>query len=146
MAISTAMCSSFKKESWEAIHNLKSSGGNAFKIALYSSAATLGASTTAYSTTNELATAGGYTQGGTALTNNGVTIGTPATTAFADFADPSWGSATFTANGCLIYNDTAAGDPAVGTYAFGGDKSVSGGTFSITMPAADGTNAVLRFA
>jgi hypothetical protein len=143
MAITTAMCTSFKVELMKAIHNLLASGGNAFKIALYTSSATLGASTTAYSATNEISGTG-YTAAGAALTNVDPT--SSSTTAFADFADVSWTTASFTANGALIYNDTAAGDPSVCALAFGSDKTVSAGTFTIQFPTADATNAILRIA
>lgn len=143
MAITTAMCTSFKKELLEAKHNFLASGGHSFKMALYTSTAVLGASTTAYSATNEISGTG-YTAAGRALTNVNPSIS--GTTAFTDFADVSWTGATFTANGALIYNDTAAGDPAVSVHAFGSDKSVTAGTFTIQFPAADASNAILRIA
>ena len=142
MAISTAMATSFKQESWLALHNFNSSGGNSFKLALYTSSATLDATTTAYSTTNEV-TGTGYTAGGATLTNQGVS--TSGTTAYTDFADASFTSSTITANGCLIYNSTN-GNRAVSTHAFGGDVSSSSGTFTVAFPTADASNAVLRFA
>lgn len=142
MAISTTMCTSFKKELMEAKHNFLTTG-HAFKIALYTSTATLDATTTAYSTSNEI-TGTGYTAAGNALTN--VNPATSGTTAFTDFADVSWTSATFTANGALIYNSTTAGNPAVSTHAFGVDKSVTGGTFTVQFPTADATNAIIRIA
>jgi hypothetical protein len=133
MAISQAMCTSFKKELT----------GNTFKLALYTSSATLGASTTAYSATNE--TSGtGYSAGGGTLTN--VTPTTSGTTAFTDFDDLTFSSATITANGALIYNDTAAGDPSVVVLAFGGDKTSTAGDFTIQFPTADASNAIIRIA
>jgi hypothetical protein len=142
MAISQSMCTSFKKELLTGTHNF-SSGGNTFKIALYTSSATLGASTTAYSSSNEVSGTG-YTATGNTLTN--VTPTTSGTTAYTDFADTTWSSATITANGALIYNDTAAGDPAVAVLAFGGDKTSTNGDFTIQFPTADASNAIIRIA
>jgi len=142
MAISTAFCSSAKQELLVGTHNFTLSTGDAFKIALYVSAATLGASTTAYSTTNE-ASGTGYTAGGAALTN--VTPTLIGTTGLTDFADVTWATSTITANGCLIYNSTDA-NKAISTHAFGVDKSSSGGNFTIQFPTADATNAILRLA
>jgi hypothetical protein len=142
MAISQAMCTSFKKELLTGTHDF-SSGGNTFKIALYTSSATLGASTTAYSSSNE-ASGTGYTATGNTLTNVNPT--TSGTTAYTDFADTTWSSATITANGALIYNDTAAGDPAVAVLAFGGDKTSTNGDFTIQFPTADASNAIIRIA
>ena len=143
MAISTAMCTSFKQELLEAKHNFLASGGNTFKLALYTSSATLGAATTAYSSTNE-ASGTGYSAGGAALTN--VNPSSSGTTALTDFADLTFSSATVTANGALIYNDTASGDPAVCSLAFGGDKTSTAGDFTIQFPAADASNAIIRIA
>lgn len=143
MAITTAMCTSFKQELFEAIHDFNASGGNTFKVALYTSSANLGASTTAYSATNEVSGTG-YTATGATLTNVDPT--TSGTTGFCDFNDVTWSSSTITANGCLIYNDTASGDPAVSVHAFGSDQSSSGGDFTLTMPTADASNAILRLA
>jgi hypothetical protein len=143
MAISTAMCTSFKKELLEAKHNFLASGGNSFKLALYTSSATLGAATTAYSATNE--TSGtGYSAGGAALTNINPT--SSGTTGFTDFDDLTFSSSTITANGALIYNDTASGDPAVCSLAFGGDKTSTSGDFTIQFPTADASNAIIRIA
>ncbi|MDB4614527.1 hypothetical protein OAH18_02430 [bacterium] len=143
MAISTAMCTSFKKEVLEAKHNFLASGGNSFKLALYTSSATLGAATTAYSATNE--TSGtNYTAGGAALTN--VDPSSSGTTGFTDFADLTFSNVTVTANGALIYNDTASGDPAVCSLAFGGDKTSTAGDFTIQFPTADASNAIIRIA
>ena len=143
MAISTAMCTSFKQELLEAKHNFLASGGNTFKLALYTSSATLGAATTAYSATNE-ASGTNYSAGGAALTN--VNPSSSGTTALTDFADLTFSSATVTANGALIYNDTQAGDPAVCSLAFGGDKTSTAGDFTIQFPVADASNAIIRIA
>lgn len=142
MAITQAMCTSFKVELMQGIHNFDASGGDSFKIALYSSAATLGAGTTAYSATNEI-TGTGYDAGGKALARVDPTSG--GTTAFADFADASWPGASFTARGALIYN-ASDGNRAVCVLDFGSDKTVSDGTFTIQFPAADASNAIIRIA
>jgi hypothetical protein len=147
MAISQAFCTSFKKELLEAVHDFRLSGGDTFKIALYTSSATLGASTTAYSSTNEVADGSGYTTGGNTLTRIDPT--TSGTTAFTDFADTTWSAATITANGALIYNSTPTHtytNPACVVLAFGSDKSSSAGDFTIQFPAADSTNAIIRIA
>ncbi len=140
MAISQAMPTSFKQELLTATHNFTASTGDVFKIALYTSAATLGASTTAYSTTDEVVGAG-YTAGGNTLTN--VTPTTSGTTAFTDFADTTWSSATITANGALIYNSSKS-NKAVAVLAFGADKTSTAGDFTIVFPAADASNAIIR--
>ena len=146
MAITSAVCTSFKVELLKGVHNFTATTGNTFKIALYTSDATLGASTTAYSTSNEFTNTSGsaYTAGGATLTS--VTPVASSTTAVCDFSDVSYSSATFTANGCLIYNDTATGDPACVAVAFGADKTVTSGTFTIQFPTADATNAIIRLA
>ena len=146
MAISSAICNSFKQEILVGTHNLTASSGDTFKIALFTSSASLGAGTTAYSTSNEISNTSGsaYTAGGATLTS--VTPTLDSSTAVCDFADISWTSASFTANGCLIFNDTATGDPAVCAVAFGGDKTVSSGTFTIQFPTADASNAIIRIA
>ena len=143
MAITSAVCNTFKTEVLRAIHNF-TNGGNTFRLALYTSSATLNKTTTAYTTSNEVANGNGYTTKGAALTN--VTPALSGTTACCDFANVSFTSASFTANGCLIYNETAGGDPAVCSIAFGGDKTVTSGTFTIEFPAADASNAILRIA
>jgi hypothetical protein len=145
MAITSAICTSFKQELLVGTHNFTATTGNTFKIALYTSSATLGAGTTAYATTNEITNSSGtaYTAGGATLTS--VTPTTSGTTAFCDFADVSYTSASFTANGALIYNDDQS-DKAVAVIAFGGDKTVSSGTFTIQFPTADATNAIIRIA
>jgi len=142
MAISQAMCTSFKKELLEAVHNFKNSGGDTFKIALYTSSASLGAATTAYSTTNEI-TGTGYTAGGNTLTR--VDPSSSGTTGFTDFADTTWSTATITARGALIYNDTDS-DKAVAVLDFGADKTSTSGDFTIQFPAADASNAIIRIA
>jgi hypothetical protein len=143
MAITQAMCTSFKSELLTAEHNFANSGGDTFKIALYTSSATLDASTTAYSATNEVSGTG-YTATGNTLTNVDPT--TSGTTAFTDFADTTWSSATITANGALIYNDDHASDAAVAVLAFGGDKTSTNGDFTIQFPTADASNAIIRIA
>ena len=142
MAITQAMCTSFKKELLEAVHNFKNSGGDIFKIALYTSSATMSASTTAYSTTNEVSGTG-YTAAGNTLTR--VDPSSSGTTGFTDFADTTWSSASITARGALIYNDSDS-DKAVAVLDFGADKTASGGDFTITFPAADASNAIIRIA
>ena len=146
MAITSAICNSFKTEILTAVHNFTASTGNTFNLALYTSSATLSKSTTAYSATNEITNTSGtaYTAKGNALTS--VTPVLSSDTAVCDFADTSWTSASFTANGCLIFNDTATGDPACCAIAFGGDKTVSSGTFTIQFPTADSSDAIIRIA
>ena len=143
MTISSAVCNSFKQEILVGTHNFTASSGNSFKLALYTSSATINKSTTAYSSTNEISNTAGsaYSAGGKALTN--VTPALSGDTACCDFADISFTSASFTANGCLIYNDTNA-DRAVCAIAFGGDKTVSSGTFTIQFPTNDSSSAILR--
>ena len=145
MAITSAICTSFKQELLVGTHNFTATSGNTFKIALYTSSASLGAGTTAYSTSNEITNSSGtaYTAGGATLTS--VTPTTSGTTALCDFADVSFTSASFTANGALIYNSSAS-NKAVAVIAFGGDKTVSSGTFTIQFPTADASNAIIRLA
>ena len=145
MAITSAICTSFKQELLVGTHNFTATSGNTFKIALYTSSASLGASTTAYSATNEITNASGtaYTAGGATLTS--VTPTTSGTTAFCDFSDVSYTSASFTANGALIYNDTQS-DKACAVIAFGSDKTVTSGTFTIQFPTADASDAIIRLA
>ena len=142
MAITSAVCTSFKQELMTATHNFTTTTGSAFKIALYNSSATLGASTTAYTTSNEVSGTG-YTAGGNTLTN--VTPTTSGTTALTDFADTSWTSSSITARGCMIYNSSAS-NRAVLVQDFGTDYTTSAGTFSIVFPAADASNAIIRLA
>ena len=143
MAISQAMCTSFKKELLEAEHNFKNSGGSTFQIALYTSSASLGAATTAYTTSNEVSGTN-YTAKGNTLTRVDPT--TSGTTALTDFADTTWSSATITARGALIFNDSASGDPSVAVLDFGGDKTSTAGDFTVSFPAADASNAIIRIA
>ena len=145
MAITSAICNSFKQEILEAEHNFTASTGNTFNLALYDSDASLGAGTTAYTTSEEITNTSGtaYSAKGKALTS--VTPTLDSSTAVCDFGDVSWTSATFTANACLIYNSSAS-NKAVCSVAFGGDKSVSSGTFTIQFPAAAATTAIVRIA
>ena len=150
MAIAQAMCTSFKQELMLGTHNF-ATGGNAFKIALYaeggggksSTTATLGAATTAYTTTGEIANSGSYAAGGGTLTKVAPT--TSGTTAFTDFADISFTTATITAMGALIFNDTN-GDKAVCVLDFTTNKTSTSGTFTVQFPTADASNAIIRIA
>ena len=137
------MCTSFKKELLEGVHNF-TTGGNTFNLALYDNNASFTAATTAYTTTNEVGDSGSYTAGGGALTKVNPT--TSSTTAFTDFADLSFTTATITARGALIYNDTATGDPSVVVLDFGSDKTSTSGTFTIIFPTANASNAIIRIA
>lgn len=137
------MCTSFKKELLEAVHNFKNSGGDTFKIALYTNSASFDATTTAYTTSNEV-TGTNYTAGGNTLTRVDPT--SSGTTAFTDFADTTWSSSSITARGAMIYNDTAAGNPAVVILDFGSDKTSTNGDFTVVFPAADASNAIIRIA
>jgi len=142
VAITQAMCTSFKTQLLTGTHDFTNGTGDTFKIALFTSSATLGAATTAYSTTNE--TSGtGYTAGGNTLTN--VTPTSSGTTAYTDFADTTWSSASITARGALIYNSTEA-DAAVVVLDFGSDKTSTAGDFTIQFPTADASNAIIRIA
>ena len=143
MAITTAMCTSFKQELMEAVHNFKNSGGSTFNLALYTSSASLGAGTTAYTTSNEVSGTN-YTAKGASLTR--VDPSTSGTTALTDFADLTFSNATVTARGALIFNDSASGDPAVCALDFGGDKTSTAGDFTIQFPTADASNAIIRIA
>tara|TARA_R100001015_G_C4497777_1_gene73267 strand:+ start:187 stop:618 length:432 start_codon:yes stop_codon:yes gene_type:complete len=143
MAITTAMCTSFKQELMEAVHNFKNSGGSTFNLALYTSSASLGAGTTAYTTSEEVSGTN-YTAKGASLTR--VDPSTSGTTALTDFADLTFSNATVTARGALIFNDSASGDPAVCALDFGGDKTSTAGDFTIQFPTADASNAIIRIA
>jgi len=143
MAITSAICNSFKTQILTGVHNF-TQGGNQFKLALYTDQANLSKSTTQYVTTAEVANGNGYTTEGIVLTN--VTPALSGDTACCDFADVSFTSASFTTRGCMIYNETVANDPAVCVIDFGGDKTVSSGTFTIQFPAADASNAIVRIA
>ena len=138
------MCTSFKVELMRAVHNFTTSTGNTFKLALYDNSASFTAATTAYTTTTEVAASGSYALGGGTLTK--VTPTSSGTTALTDFADLSFTTATITAFGALIYNDSAAGDPTVCVLDFGGAKTSTSGTFTIVFPAADASNAIIRIA
>jgi len=146
MAITSAICTSFKVEILKAVHNFTASSGNTFNIALYDSSASLGASTTAYTTSEEITNTSGsaYSAKGKALTS--VTPVASSTTAVCDFSDISWTSASFTARGCMIFNDSASGDPSVCCIDFGGDKTATNGTFTIQLPTADSSDAIIRIA
>tara|TARA_R110002012_G_scaffold150819_2_gene310545 strand:+ start:1057 stop:1521 length:465 start_codon:yes stop_codon:yes gene_type:complete len=154
MAIAQAMCNSFKKELMLGTHNF-ATNGNAFKLALYaeggggksSTTATLGFGTTAYTTTGEVANSGSYTAGGGTLTKvaPSVATSTSTATAFTDFADISFTTATITAMGALIYNDTNS-DKAVAVLDFTSNKTSTSGTFTIQFPTADASNAIIRIA
>lgn len=137
MAITQAMCTSFKEDLFNKEQDLDT---DTIKIALYTSSATLDASTTAYTATNEV-TGTGYSAGGETLANS--TVATSGTTAYVDFDNPEWTSASFTARGALIYNDTTSGDNAIAVLDFGGDFTVSSGTFRIVFPAP-GATAIIR--
>jgi|TARA_R110000744_G_scaffold33140_3_gene77160 hypothetical protein len=138
------MCTSFKKELMTATHNFTTTSGNTFKLALYTNSASFTAATTAYTATNEVGNSGTYSAGGGALTN--VTPTSSGTTGLTDFANLTFTSATITARGALIYNDSAVGDPTVVVLDFGGDKASTSGDFEIVFPTPDATNAIIRIA
>src|SRR6056297_2855736 len=138
------MCTSFKQELLQAKHDFTASTGNTFKLALYDNNASFTAATTAYTASDEVGDSGTYSAGGGTLTN--VTPTTSGTTALTDFDDLSFTSATITARGALIYNDTAAGDPSVVVLDFGADKTSTAGDFQIVFPTADASTAIIRIA
>lgn len=138
------MCTSFKVELMQGVHNFTNGTGNTFKLALYDNSASFTAATTAYTNTNEVANSGSYSAGGGTLTN--VTPTSSGTTAFTDFDDLSFTSATITAYGAMIYNDSAAGNPSVCILDFGGAKTSTSGTFTIIFPTADASSAIIRIA
>jgi len=142
MAITSTLTTSFKTELLAATHNF-ATNGNSFKLALYTSSATLGAATAAFTTTGQ-ATGTNYTSGGAALTKVAPT--SAGTTGFTDFVDLTFGTATVTARGCMIYNDTASNDASVATIDFGGDKTSTAGDFTIVFPAAAASTAIIRIA
>ena len=144
MAITQAMVTSFKVGVLDSTFDFSSDTSQTFKIALYTSSATLGASTTAYTTTNEV-TGTGYTAGGETLTIS-ANPASSGTTAFLDFSDVTWSTATITARGALIYLADGATNPAVAVLDFGSDKSSTAGDFQIIFPAADASNAIIRIA
>jgi hypothetical protein len=144
MAITQSLCTSFKVDLLAGNMDFTAGTGNTFKMALYTSSATLGPTTTAYSATNEISGTG-YTPGGNTLTvSQSPTSG--GTTAFISFANTSWVNASFTCRGALIYNDSLAGKDSVAVFDFGSDKTVVAGTFTVSFPVADATNAVIRIA
>ena len=144
MAITQAMCTSFKVALLNGEMDFSSDTSQVFKIALFTSAATLDASTTAYSTTNEV-TGTGYTAGGNTLTIS-ANPASSGTTAFLDFADTTWTDATITARGALIYKADGVTDPAVAVLDFGADKTSTAGDFQVQFPTEDATNAIVRIA
>ena len=143
MAITSAICNTFKTQILTGVHNF-TNGGNQFKLALYTDQANLSKSTTQYVTTAEVANGNGYTTEGIVLTN--VTPALSGDVACCDFSNVSFTSASFTTRGCMIYNETVANDPAVCVIDFGGNKTVSSGTFTIQFPAPDASNAIVRIA
>ena len=142
MAITSTLTTSFKVELLTGTHNFTNSSGNSFKLALYTSSATLGATTTAFTTTGQ-ASGTNYTSGGAALTN--VTPSATGNTAVTDFNDLTFSTATITARGCMIYNDTN-GDKSVATIDFGGDKTSTAGDFTVVFPAKAASTAIIRIA
>ena len=137
------LCTSFKVELLKGVHDFTNGTGDTFKMALYTSSATLDASTTAYSATNEVSGTG-YTAGGETLTS--VTPTNDGTTAVVDFADVTWSASTITARGALIYNSTAAGNPAVAVLDFGVDKTSSASDFVVAVPSPTAADAIVRIA
>ena len=146
MTITSAICNSFKQEILEAEHNFTASSGNTFNLALYDSSADLSKSTTAYTSSEEITNTSGsaYSAKGNALTSVTPVLSTD--TAICDFADTSWTSASFTARGCLIFNDSHASDASVCAIDFGGDKTVTSGTFTVEFPAAAASTAIIQIA
>jgi hypothetical protein len=138
------MCTSFKQELLTGVHDFTAGTGDTFKLALYDNNASFTAATTAYTATNEVGDSGSYSAGGGTLTS--VTPTSSGTTAFCDFNDLDFTSATITARGALIYNSSVAGNPAVAVLDFGADKTSTNGTFTIQFPTADATNAIVRIA
>jgi len=139
----TAICSSFKKELFDMVHNFIN-GQHVFRWALYNTSSTNGAATAAYTATNELAASGNYVAKGTTTAN--VSPALDGTTAIVDWPDPTWASATFTAYSTLLFNDTHASDAAVAVWDFGGAQTASGGDFILQLPAAAAATAILRLA
>lgn len=140
MAITQAMCSSFKQQILLGEHDLDT---DVLKIALYTSAATLGASTTVYTTSDEVANGNGYTTGGNTLA--GATVSLSGTTAYVDFSDTTWAASTITARGALIYNSSKS-NKAIAVLDFGGDKTSTNGNFTIQFPTNDASSAIIRIA
>jgi hypothetical protein len=144
MAITQAMCTSFKAELMQALHNFTSGTGNSFKIALFTSSATLGASTTSYPQSNEVSNVGtNYTTGGNTLTN--VTPTTGGTTGYTSFSNTTWSASTITARGAMIYNSTNSNRSVI-VLDFGSDKTSTAGDFTINFPLANSTDAIIRIA
>ena len=146
MGITSAICNSFKQEILEAEHNFTASTGDTFNLALYDSGADLSKTTTAYTSSEEITNTSGsaYSAKGNALTS--VTPVLDSDTAICDFADTSWTSASFTARGCLIFNDSHSSDASVCAIDFGGDKTVTSGTFTVEFPAAAASTAIIQLA
>ena len=146
MGITSAICNSFKQEILEAEHNFTASTGNTFNLALYDSGADLSKTTTAYTSSEEITNTSGsaYSAKGNALTS--VTPVLDSDTAICDFADTSWTSASFTARGCLIFNDSHSSDASGCAIDFGGDKTVTSGTFTVEFPAAAAATAIIQIA
>ena len=138
------MCTSFKQQILEAVHDFRNPGGDSFYCALYDNSASFTAATTAYTATNEVAASGSYVAGGGLLVS--VSPTTSGTTAFPSFNNFSWTSATINAYGAMIYNDSAAGNPSVCILDFGGAKTSTAGTFTIVFPAATASDAIIRIA
>jgi hypothetical protein len=142
MAISQAICNTFKQELFQAVHNFNNPGGNTFYLALYTSSATIGAATTAYTTSGEVSSIGtNYPAGGSALTS--VSPALSGSTAILNFANLTFPSVTLTARGCLIYNSSAS-NKSVAVFDFGSDKTATDGDFTVIFPAATATTAVIR--
>lgn len=141
------MCTSFKQQLLEGVHDFRATGGDTFKLALYTNSASFTAATTAYTATNEVANSGSYSAGGGTLTN--INPSASGTTALTDFADITFTSATITARGALIYNTTPAHtytNPTCVVLDFGSDKTSTSGDFQIVFPTADASNAIIRIA
>ena len=154
MAISQALCTSFKQQLFEGTHVFLASGGDTFKLALYTSAASIDANTLAYTTSNEVSSSGtNYTAGGETLTRTGVTSTNTSASAgvgYTDFSDVTFSAVSLTARGALIYNNTPAGsanvNAAVAVLDFGADKTATDGDFTVIFPAYDSTSAIIRIA
>ena len=149
MAITQTATTSFKVELLQGVHNFGPTSPDTFKVALYTAAANINATTTAYTTSGEVSDSGtGYTAGGNTLViSTSPTSGNNSSnvpTAYVSFNNTSWTSATFTARGALIYNDTASGNPSVAVLDFGSDKTVSNDTFQIIFPTPDANSAIVR--
>jgi len=145
MPITSAISNTFKQEILQAEHDFDNPGGNTFKIALYTNSATLNKSTTTYTgVADEVASGGGYTTGGESLTS--VTPVLSGDSAVCDFSNVSWTTATFVARGCLIYNDSHSSKASCAAIDFGGDKSVTSGTFTIEFPSPVATTAIIEIA